>query len=221
MLASVSGRESAVERASRRHRQRVTELGGEIREARLGLGLSLRAIVGRVAASPSKVSRIERGRSPRVPLCDLGAVAAAVGLDLSVRLFPGPRPTRDAAHLRLLARLRERVHPSLVWRTEVPLPIPGDQRAWDAVIAGASFNVAVEAETRLLDLQALERRIGLKARDGGMGVVILLVADTRLNRDAVRGSGPSALSAFAAAPRSVLEALREGREPEGGSVVFL
>ena len=68
---------------------------------------------------------------------------------------------------------------TLRWRTEVPLLIPGDLRAWDATIVGPGFGVGVEAETRLRDLQAAARRTNLKQRDGELDHVILLVADTR------------------------------------------
>ena len=72
------------------------------------------------------------------------------------------------------------------WRTEVPLLIPGDLRAWDATIARTGFVIGVEAETRLRDLQAAARRTNLKQRDGELDHVILLVADTRANRLALR-----------------------------------
>ena len=78
-------------------------------------------------------------------------------------------------------------------RTEVPLPIQGDLRAWDAVIAGfqpEADPLHTEAETRLYDAQGQLRRIALKARDGGADVLLLVVADTPRNRTAVRSAGP-------------------------------
>ena len=66
----------------------------------------------------------------------------------------------------------------------------------------------VEAETRLDDLQALERRIYLKQRDLGIRRVILLVADTRHNR-AVLEAHPELLERFPVSTRACLLALRE------------
>ena len=40
------------------------------------------------------------------------------------------------------------------WKTEVPLPIPGDQRAWDATTELWRLRVGIEAETGPSDLQA-------------------------------------------------------------------
>jgi hypothetical protein len=47
----------------------------------------------------------------------------------------------------------------------------------------------VEGETRLFDAQAQFRRIALKTRDGAVGVVLLVVADTPRNRASVRAAG--------------------------------
>ena len=116
--------------------------------------------------SASWISRIERGLAPDVSLLLLGVVLAVVGLDLSVRAFPDGVPLRDAGHRSLLSRFRALLPAGTPWRLEVPLPIPGDQRAWDALTGLWGLRVGIEAETGPTDLQALERRIMLKARDG-------------------------------------------------------
>jgi hypothetical protein len=128
------------------------------------------------------VSRVERGRVPRLSIAEASAMLAAVGLDLVVRAVPGGDPVRDAGHAALLARFRARIHATLRWATEVPLPIPGDRRAWDAFVSGDDWRLGVEAEMRPNDLQALERRLALKLRDGGVDHVVLLLADTKDNR---------------------------------------
>ena len=87
-----------------------------------------------------------------VDLQDVGAWCAVVGLDLSIRAFPSGDPIRDRAQLALLQRLRARLHPGLRWSTEVPLPIPGDIRAWDAAIDGETWSAKIDAETVLDDL---------------------------------------------------------------------
>ncbi len=127
---------------------------------------------------------------------------------------------RDAGHLGLLERLRSRVAAALGWRTEVPVPIPGDLRAADAVIDGLDWTAMVEAETRLDDLQALHRRLSLKQRDLGCTRVILLVADTRHNR-AVIAAHPELRLRFPISTRKVLVALANARDPGGDALLIL
>ena len=147
-------------------------------------------------------------------------MAAVVGLDLVVRLFPGPDPVRDRAHVRLLARLQAEL-PALKWLTEVPLPIPGDQRAIDAVIRLGSLRVGFELETRLMDAQALVRRLALKQRDAGMASIVLVVADTRSNRAALAAAGETLRSTFPLAKREVIASLRVGRAPNANGIVLV
>jgi transcriptional regulator with XRE-family HTH domain len=164
----------------------VAELGRELHEARIDRAVSL-AELGRVAdLSPSQISRIERGLIRNLAIPTIARLLAAVGLDIVARAYPAGEPIRDAAHARLLASLHGRLHRSLAWRTEVPLPIRGDLRAWDAVIGGPGWRARVECETRPRDLQALERRLALKQRDGGMDFIILLLRDSAHNRELLR-----------------------------------
>jgi hypothetical protein len=120
----------------------------------------------------------------------------------------------------LLDRLRPNIHASLTRRTEVPLPARGDLRAWDLLIEGRGWRIAVEAETVLDDLQALERRLHRKQRDGGIEVLILLVADTRRNRRAIEAA-PASFADFSRDARATLRALRAGDRPDRSTIVFL
>ena len=88
------------------------------------------------------------------------------------------------------------------------------------LIDGARWRIAVEAETVLDDLQALERRLRRKQRDGGMEHVILLLADTRRNRRAI-AAAPTAFAEFSRNARGPLSALRAGLDPGGNTIVFL
>ena len=88
------------------------------------------------------------------------------------------------------------------------------------VLNGPSFGVLVEAETRLYDVQALERRIGAKQRDLGLDRVILLLADTATNRRAVAVI-PELARRFPIAARTCLRALAAGDDPGGDGIVFL
>lgn len=187
-------------------------------------GKSQRDVGRAVGMSYSQVGRIERAVLPAVGVHQLARIGAVVGLDVRVRAYAGPQPLRDAAQIALLERLRERLAPSLVIRTEVPLPIDGDLRAWDAVIAGfdpIADVLHVEGETRLYDAQAQFRRIALKARDGGVDTVLIVVADTPRNRAAVRAAGAMVREAYPIAPRVALNALATGRHPGGSSLIFV
>ena len=81
------------------------------------------------------------------------------------------------------------LHRSISWASEVPLPITGDQRAWDGLIWTAEWRFGVEAETAPRDAQALIRRIQLKARDGPVDGVLLVVPITRAVKEFSRWSG--------------------------------
>ncbi len=156
----------------------------------------------------------------QLTLEELVCLASVLGLDLAIRTYPAGDAIRDRAHARLLERFRSRLNPTLRWRTEVPLRNPGDRRAWDGMVSGRGWQEPVEAETVIDDTQALERRLALKLRDGGFEHLILVVADTRRNRDAV-DAAPAAFERFTVAARNVLAALADGRDPGGSGIVFL
>jgi transcriptional regulator with XRE-family HTH domain len=219
-------RERPTERARRIVDRDLIRLGEDLRSARMAAGLSLRFVGARIGLSATQVMRIERALVPNVSYRQIARIGAVVGLDVRLRAFPGPDPIRDAPQAKLLARLAPRVHPRLIVRHEVPLPIPGDLRAWDGWIAGFleprdGDGLAVDAETRLHDVQALLRRLALKARDAGVDSVLLVLADTRSNRQAVAGAADLLRATFPVSARSALAALAEGRHPGGSAIVFL
>lgn len=208
------------DRARRRIGEDDRRVRAEIAQARRGAGLSQDAVGAACGISGSAEGRIESGATHTVDVAIFACLGAAVGLEIRLRAFPAGDPIRDAGQQRLLERLRTRLHPSLVWRTEVPLPIDGDPRAWDAHIRGDGWVIAVEAETVLDDLQAVERRIALKRRDGRMTDVIVLVAATRRNRRAL-AAAPNAFPDLSRDARAVLRELALGRCPGIGAIVLL
>ena len=198
-----------------------TRAGRELRDARIGLGLSL-VEVGRAARlSEGQVSRIERGLVVRVSLEDLARLHVVVGLELSIRSFPGGPPIRDAAHIQLLSEFRSRLHRSLAWAVEVPLPTRGDPRAWDGLVRGPDFRYGVEAETAPRDAQALVRRILAKERDGEVDGVILLLRATLQTRRFLTEAGTWLASSFPVVGSRALELLAAGVAPGGNAVVVL
>ena len=96
--------------------------------------------------SHAQWSRIERGVLLDLSFSQASRAASAVGLRLDVRLYPDGDPARDAGQLALLERFRLRLPAGTRWDTEVPLPIPGDRRAWDQWLVSRA--VAPDARPR-------------------------------------------------------------------------
>jgi hypothetical protein len=131
-------RDGPVARATRVAADDQRRVLAELASAQRSAGLS-DAVVGRACQmSRWTVARILDGRR-RASVVELGAIGATVGRDIRLRAYPAGDPIRDAGQQRLLDRLRARLHPGLTMRTEVPLPIAADLRAWDAVIRGVGW----------------------------------------------------------------------------------
>lgn len=182
--------------------------------------MSLREVARRVKISVDRLKRAERGE-PGALTIDLAArIAPVVGLQLAASLHLHGDPVRDRVQLALLGRFRPRLHASLGWRTEVPIPIPGDLRSGDGLIEGAFGSILVEAESRVTDWQATERKARLKQRDLGADRLILLLADTRHNRRVVE-LHPELRESFPIGTRRCLAALARGEDPGGDCLVLL
>jgi transcriptional regulator with XRE-family HTH domain len=220
-------RERPIDRGRRIARSDLARIGEEFRTARLGVGLALARVGEAGGMSASQVSRIERGLLATASVDQLARVGAVLGLDVRVRGYPGPDPIRDAPQNALLDRLRPRLHPGLTFPREVPIVGASDKRAWDGMIRGLGdgpgirSSMPVEGETRIHDFQAQTRRIWLKARDAGEPCVLLLVADTRRNREAIRAAGTAIRDAFPVPARRALVALAAGEHPGGSAIVIL
>jgi hypothetical protein len=213
----------------------VADVSRELEQATQTLGLSYASIGRDVGLSAAQVGRIAHGGSPDLSIRLATVLLAAVGLELSVRAYPSGRPLRDTPQLELLSAFREHLHPRLSWATEVPVVVAQgrafDLRAWDATISGAtlagrpiageSWRYGVEAETRIRDGQAVERRIALKVRDGDVDGVIVAVKRTRSNRTALLSLG-AAWEWLSQVPGPIaLERLAAGMDPGGNAVIVL
>ncbi len=214
--------ERRIDRGTRTASVVLRQLGDELREARVLAGVSQERLGSAAGLSHTEVSRLERGLIPGASFVVMGRLLAVVGMRLSARAYPDGPPIRDVAHARLLNRLAARLPPSTHMRLEVPLRVDeADLRAWDAELVGATWQCKVEAETRLTDLQAVERRIALKMADCGVDRVILLVASTHHNRLVLREFASMLRDRFPLSGAAVLRALADGACPAAGGIVML
>ena len=217
----VAIRRSSVDEADRRARLQLETVIRDLRVARLNAGLTQAAVARRVAVSRPLFAAWESGRitPTAVRLARWGAV---VGLDVSIRAFPGGSPLRDAGQLRILDRFQSAVGDAWAWRTEVPVsPDPRDRRAFDALLSRGRQRIAVEVIVRLVDVQGQVRPILLKQQASGVDRVVLVLADSRLNRSALRSGHPTLMPAFPTPPRKAMAALRAGELPSANCVVLV
>src|SRR5688572_8468838 len=205
-------RDRTLTRAQATSRRLIASMVADIHDARVRAGISQRDLGRAVDMSPSQVGRFERAQLQDVTIDKICRMSAAVGLEASLRLYPNGDPIRDVAQVRLLERLRARIGPTVRWRTEVPLFGREDPRAWDAVADSTTCSDGIEAETRLRDLQATERRVMLKLRDDtSIRHVFLVVADTRANRAALALGREGLQGNFPLDTRQALTSLPAGR----------
>lgn len=214
-------RERLVDRGTRRARLIRQEIGRELREARVAAGLTQRQLAQAVGISRSEVGRIEAALRVSVSVDRLSQLFAIVGMELSVRAYPAGPPLRDAGHVALLGRFRARVSSGWRWISEVPVDLPGDPRAWDGNLVGADTRIGVEAQTRLRDVQALQRRIEGKRRDSRVDRVLLVVADSRTNRAVLRAAADLLATNYRIPAANALAALASGRDPGGDAIIMI
>ena len=216
-------RDDAPAAARRAMERSIRELVDDLRSRRLALGRSLDTVARAIGLSPSLVSRIER-HDIRWPRADhLAAMAAALGLDLRLAAYPAGEPIHDRVQLRLLEAFRARLHPATTWRAEVGLPIRGDRRAWDAVaIAPDRGWTGIEGISRMGEVDGVLRRVDLKRRDDPrITRVVLVVADTVRNREALRLGAGTVRAGYPLDTRGVLAALGAGRTPPLDGVAII
>ncbi len=219
-LPAMATNERSVDRAALRMRRSLLGLGEELRTARHLAGLPMER-VGRAAGfSTGQVSRIERGLVRRVDCVGVARLAAATGLELSLRAYPTGTPIRDRGQVALLGRFRARVSPVWSWHMEVRV-VRGDPRAFDLVLRSRDVTIAIEAETRLYDVQAQARRALAKQSDGHVERLVLLIADTKHNAMVLRDVRPLLAGDFPLDTRAILRALAEGRDPGASGIVIL
>jgi transcriptional regulator with XRE-family HTH domain len=199
-----------------------TAVGRELRDARLGAGLSLDTAGRRAGISRSQMGRIERAEVPGLSVEQLCRAGRAVGLDPYITFYPSAIRARDAAQLAALDRLERLLGPPLRMRREVGLGVAGDQRAWDARVDDGARAASIDVEARLHDVQAVARRVGLKQRDDPeAGVIILVVSRTLHNRRFLAAHREALRESFPMDGAAIARELRRGRVPRLGGIILV
>lgn len=199
----------------------LAETGRELRLARIRGGMRQADVARALQTSTARISLLERAQLPTVAYRDLARFAGVVGLKLYLRAFPAGRRLLDAPQLQLLDRLRARIAGAVALRTEVPMPLEGDFRAADCVATLPGVTILIELITRLADFQAQSRAALLKQRDLAADRCLLVIADTRANRTALREADAAASASYPLRTRDVLRALSAGRDPGANGIVLL
>jgi transcriptional regulator with XRE-family HTH domain len=209
----MANRTRPLEQARQAWRRTALDIGADLRMARHVLGVTMRQVGTAIGVSESEVSRRELGKAPMLTGERLAIHAAAVGLRLAVKLWPVGGGIRDEAQARLIARFVSRVGRPWTVVLEAPVPRAGDLRAVDVLLTRPGVRIAVEAITRLADVQAQIRAAQLKARDIGATRLVFVIAGTRANRRALSDASPTLRPAFDLDARRLLADLAAGRDP--------
>ncbi len=199
----------------------LLEIGRELRIARVNSGMRQGDVARLTHTSAAQMSRIEGGRVPSVSYRQLARAASAVGMKLTLKAWPAHRRLLDRPQLGLFNDFRGRSHAVWHWQAEVPMPILGDLRAADAVATRPGCRIVVELITRLADFQGQSRAALIKQRDLGADRVLLVIAGTTTNRQALREAGDAIRASFPLGTRDVLQAMALGRDPGANGIVLL
>ena len=213
----------------RARRELFRSLGREIRRIREDAGRSQAAIAGAGSINQAYLSRIEGGTAePSVEV--LMAISAALGCDLSLRLFPntGPR-IRDRLQVAMSEALLQITHPRWKPRPEVPVyrPVRG---VIDLVLADPVAHVAVATELQS-QLRRVEQQIRWSAQkadalarlpefEGERIGRLLVVRNTAAMREVVRAAAQTLAAAYPGRAADAVASLTGTAPWPGAAVVW-
>ncbi|MGH2462255.1 MAG: helix-turn-helix domain-containing protein [Candidatus Limnocylindria bacterium] len=103
----------------------LRRLGTDARTARVAEGMSQLAVARRARVSQASVSRVESGNL-QISVAIVAGVFSALGMDLSVRAFPGPGVRlRDSGQIALTRVIQASAHAD--WRPILEAPVGGER----------------------------------------------------------------------------------------------
>ena len=212
-------------RGRRRAGEQIARATAELRQVRVGAGLSQAALAHELGIDPSNVWRLESGHLSEVTVRRLSEMASLLGLELSLQLYPIGDALRDKGQLALGKRFDALL--SDHWRVidEALLPGAGEQRAWDKLLrlidSSPRYLVGVDLETRIRDIQSLVRRTRRRERDGQVNAILIVVSNSAANRRVVDELRRALGDGYQDDPREVTHALRGGEPLSSGGVLLL
>ena len=234
-MQSVASRTKLQMAADRRAGETVRALGIEIRRFREDAGLSKAAVARAVGIDPSHLRLIEDGKRDADSLV-IARIGAALGAELSMKLFPSGRPIRDRFQGPMLECFLAELPPR--WTRSVEVPVHRPVRGFiDAVIGDPEARrvVTIEAhsEIRRLEQQirwAIAKSDALPSSplwpflapdlDAAPEISrLLLLRSTVSTRDAATTFSETLAAAYPAEPADALRSLRDPAAPWPGSAV--
>lgn len=151
------GETRLLQNARRRHRSTLRTIADELRSLREDAGLSQASVARAANLSQSFLSEIEAGRC-QPTLETLHVIAAVLGHDVSLRLFPNEGPAiRDRFQARMVEALLRILDPR--WTVRLEVPVRGTIRGViDLVLTDpvARLDIATEVHS---DLRRVERQL--------------------------------------------------------------
>lgn len=211
-----------------RRRRRVREhVGGQVLELRIEAGISQTTLAKAAGIDRAHLWRIERGLAqPSIDV--LVAIAAALGADLGIRLFPGSGARiRDRLQAPIVEALIRELDPR--WRPLPELAVPKARGFIDLAVGSRdrTQGVAIEVHSELRAIDTIQRRVFEKAAAlADLGVVgptvspLLVIRSTAANRATVRGYEATLAASFPAPIDATLAALRGASAQWPGAAIL-
>lgn len=199
--------------------------GRELRIARMSHGLTQRQLARLAGSSQAEVSKAERA-TVDISLEARCRLAAACGHELGWRLYPVATVSlRDSGQMTLAQAIVVAAHPS--WRARLEVPVaPGDPRAADLVLTGATEIVHVEIERALVDFQAQLRSAQVKrellaAQDERPIRLVIAVPATKKSRERLGPFDQLIAQTMPIPSRRIASSLRNGEPVGGDGILFV
>jgi transcriptional regulator with XRE-family HTH domain len=212
----------------RRHRQLCVRVGAEIAELRAEAGISQSALAAAAGIDQGYLSRIERGQVC-ASLEILIRIAACLGADLGVRLFPtsGPR-LRDRFQAPMIECLIRALHPRWARSPEVQVAKARGRIDLALGLRTGDLAIACEAHSEFRAMELILRRLHEKTAAlaelgtfGSLASSLLVVRSTARTRDVARLYEATFAAAFPARTADAVAALTGSAPWPGAAIVWM